>query len=404
MTWLAPWALLGLAAVALPVLVHWLARHQAEPRVFPTIRFLPRMPPTSVRRHRLTDIGLLALRAAIVAAAAAALAQPAWLTPPAPGGRPARAVVVDMSASLQRTLADGRTGIAAAEAAVAALGEDGTAGPQVVVRTGDLRDGLAQAGAWLRAQSGAGEVVVISDFQVGAVTDLDLEAVPVSAGRRFVRIGVDGTVPAPGGAGTVRVYGAPAAEAAARAVTGMFSATGPPAVVIAFAGAAEFDALRAGASPIDAPGLYRLAAQIAGPDVGGLLDASVEVMGTDGPDGPALLLLATLPHDSVEAAALIARALRASSSPAVALAEREPDVLPEEVTARWQRDPRPDLALRQGDPAPYGRWLWALALLLLGVEAWIRRTRPSASGRRQGDVAGPAGPADQEDERRARVA
>ncbi|MBM3750374.1 MAG: hypothetical protein FJW21_04220, partial [Acidimicrobiia bacterium] len=89
MTWLAPLALIGVVSVALPVLVHWLARHEADRQVFPTVRFLPRTPPTSVRRHRLTDVGLLALRAGIVAAAAAALAQPALVTSPAPGGRPA---------------------------------------------------------------------------------------------------------------------------------------------------------------------------------------------------------------------------------------------------------------------------------------------------------------------------
>ena len=86
MTWLAPLAMVGLAAVGLPVLVHWLARHEADRRRFPTVRFLPTTPPTSVRRHRLTDLTLLALRAAIVAAAALALARPAWLVPPAPAG------------------------------------------------------------------------------------------------------------------------------------------------------------------------------------------------------------------------------------------------------------------------------------------------------------------------------
>ena len=112
MTWLAPWAFVGVAAVALPVLVHWLARHDADRRLFPTVRFLPSTPPTSVRRHRLTDVALLALRCALVAAAAAALAQPALTTPPAPGGTPPRAVVVDTSASMQRTLADGVTEVA----------------------------------------------------------------------------------------------------------------------------------------------------------------------------------------------------------------------------------------------------------------------------------------------------
>jgi len=390
-TWLAPLALIGGVSVALPVLVHWLARHEADRRVFPTVRFLPRTPPTSVRRHRLTDVALLALRCAIVAAAAAALAQPALVTPPAPGGRPPRAVVVDTSASMARASAG------VVDAAVETARADADVDAHVVIRAGDLRAGLAQAGAWLRTQPGAGDVVVISDFQVGAMSEADLDTLPASAGRRFVRVGVTGAVPAPAGAGTVRVHGAAAAEAAARSVVGDTSAAAispeiAAGIVIAFEGAPEYAALKDTAQPIDTPAMYDLAAQIVGNEMtpekasGGFFFLSNEKRPPDVFSG--LLVLSTLPPDSVEAAALIARALRAAAAPAVTLAEREPDVLPDEVVNAWQREPRADLAPGSGQPQPLGRWIWALVLILLAVETGVRRARPPVQVAAPADSAG----------------
>jgi hypothetical protein len=369
MTWLAPWAFVGLTAMALPIAVHWLARHQADRRLFPTVRFLPLTPPTSVRRHQLTDVALLALRCAIVAAAAAALAQPALTTPPAPGGTPPRAVVVDTSASLQRPLAGdaAATGATAAEAALAATLAD--ADLSVVIREPDVRRGVALAGAWLRAQPGAGEVVVISDFQVGALSEADFDVLPASAARRFVRVGVTGDGPAPARAGTVRVVGAPAAEAAARAVVGDLSGdVGGPAIVVAFEGAPEFAALKASAQPIDTPAAYTLAAAVAGDPK--LNTPDVFIGGGEG-----LVLLSSVAPDSVDAAALIARAMRAAAAPSVSFAEREPDTLDAATIDAWHRDARPGDAPRSGEPYPLSRWVWLFVLALLAVETWVRRQR-----------------------------
>jgi len=386
MTWLSPWAFLGVAAMALPILVHWLARHEADRRVFPTVRFLPATPPTSVRRHRLTDVALLALRCAIIAAAAAALAQPALRTPPAAGGRPPRAVVVDTSASLLRTLAGegaatgataadaaGISGATAAEAAVAAALADADADVTVVVRDTDVRRALARAGAWLREQPGAGEVVVISDFQVGAIGEADFDVLPASAGRRFVRVGVTGTVPAPPGAGTVRVYGAPAAEAAARAVVGDAGddggrAAGAAAIVVAFEGAPEFARLKAEAQPIDTPEAYALAMRVDG-------DGKIASELISRKISSETIFLSTAPPDSVEAATLIANALRAAAASTVSLAEQEPDTIDAAIIDSWQREPRPDMAPRSGAPYALSRWAWALVLALLAIETWVRRQR-----------------------------
>jgi len=283
-----------------------------------------------------------------------------------------------------RTLADGRTGASAADAALAVLdvppGDD-----VVVIRTADVRDGVAQAGAWLRTQSRVGEVTVISDFQVGALVEADFDALPATAGRRFVRVGVTGTVPAPPGVGTVRVHGAAAAEAAARAVMSaeamssvIASALTTPTIVIAFEGAPEFADLKAAATPIKTPAMYDIARRVDPELTSGVFSGAL-VDSEKTPDVISeLIVLSTLPPDSVEAAALIARALRAARESSVPLAEREPDVLTADVTDAWQRDPRPQEVPRSGEPAPFGRWLWALVLVLLAVETWVRRTRPTA--------------------------
>ena len=372
MTWLAPLAMVGLAAVGLPVLVHWLARHEADRRRFPTVRFLPTTPPTSVRRHRLTDLTLLALRAAIVAAAALALARPAWLVPPAPGSRPARAIVVDTSVSMARAGAATATAVAALapQTSGASGGSASAERGDVVIETDDLRHGVAQAAGWLRTAAGAGELVVVSDFQVGALTEADLDGVPAWAGRRFVQVGAEGPMPASTGAGTVQVFGASTAEAAARTVVAAPapSGDGAPAIVIAFEGTPEFAQLQATSGPVDSPALFDLASR---------LKTGSEAVFVKTASEPVLGVLTTLRPDSLEAATLIAKALRVAAAPAAGYAELEPDTLPAEVLTAWQREVRSDLAPPGDGARPLHQWLWAVVLLLLAVEAWVRRARSS---------------------------
>jgi hypothetical protein len=109
--------------------------------------------------------------------------------------------------------------------------------------------------------------------------------------------------------------------------------------------------------------------------------------------GAALLVLTTIPPDSLEAATLIAEALRAAAAPAVGYSELEPDTLPAEVLTTWQREAQPDLAPPGDGARPLHQWLWAVVLVLLAVETWVRRTRPSVRT-----------PATTEEDRHARVA
>ncbi len=189
MTWLNPWAWTGLIAVALPILIHLLGRGPARIQRFPTLRFLnaSRLLPT--RRTRLHDLALLAVRAGILAAAAAALAQPLLLTANrrhALGDPLARAIIVDTSASMQRATPHGERAVVAARRVAAQLAD--SAQSSVVLESGAPAHAIAGAAAWLLTQPSRGEVAVVSDFQIGAIDAQDLSDVAPRFGIRLVRV------------------------------------------------------------------------------------------------------------------------------------------------------------------------------------------------------------------------
>jgi len=73
---LAPWFLLGLAALAVPVLVHLTHRERKAVLRFPSLMFLERIPYQSVKRQRIRNLLLFALRCAAVALIVLAFARP----------------------------------------------------------------------------------------------------------------------------------------------------------------------------------------------------------------------------------------------------------------------------------------------------------------------------------------
>lgn len=73
---LVPAFLAGLAALAIPVLMHLRQREQQRPLRFPSLMFLQRIPIRTAHRRRVTDWPLLLLRAAAVALAVLAFARP----------------------------------------------------------------------------------------------------------------------------------------------------------------------------------------------------------------------------------------------------------------------------------------------------------------------------------------
>ena len=389
MTWLAPWAFAGLVAVAGPLLVHWLARQQADRLRFPTLQFLVHAPPVSVRRHRVRDVPLLLVRSLIVVAAVAALAQPVWRRPAAPAAQPARAIVLDTSASLQRPRADGRAGadVARETADVLVAEARGQGAPVLVDSTADVAAGVARAASWLSRQPAPRELVVVSDFQAGALVAADLDVVPPDAGVRLVPVPVSGPVPAPPAparrglrvlAGAADAREAAAAEAAARALVPEQTPDVLSEVLLIFPGAPDFATRKASSQPVRTPELFALVSDIErerrrlGADFEKTLGVSFAHKTPGVISDSGLAVFADMDPGSVEAAVLMAAILRAAGPADLPLAEREPDALAPDLRERWEREATLPDATPAAAGTSDGRWLWALALALFVVE-WRMR-------------------------------
>src|SRR5205085_2516643 len=77
MTFLHPWAIFcGLAAVALPLVIHWLTRPRPVRLPLSTVRFVRQAVQQRRARHRLRDALVLGLRALAVLLLAWAIARP----------------------------------------------------------------------------------------------------------------------------------------------------------------------------------------------------------------------------------------------------------------------------------------------------------------------------------------
>lgn len=76
MTFLAPLFFVGLAAIAIPILVHLIQRERKEVVAFPSLMFIRRIPYQSVERRRLHNWPLLLLRTAAMALVVAAFTRP----------------------------------------------------------------------------------------------------------------------------------------------------------------------------------------------------------------------------------------------------------------------------------------------------------------------------------------
>ncbi len=104
MSFLAPAFLAGLAAIAVPVLIHLINRERKVVVQFPSLMFLQRIPYRSVRRQKLRHLLLLALRCLAILLFAAAFARPFFAhCAAAAGSAGARSVVIllDRSASME---------------------------------------------------------------------------------------------------------------------------------------------------------------------------------------------------------------------------------------------------------------------------------------------------------------
>ncbi|MQA30420.1 MAG: VWA domain-containing protein [Luteitalea sp.] len=105
MSFLAPFFLAGLGALAIPVIVHLIQRERKRVVEFPSLMFVQRIPYQSVRRRRIRHWYLLLMRAAAMALIVAAFARPffprgAAAALAAAGGSREIVVLLDQSASM----------------------------------------------------------------------------------------------------------------------------------------------------------------------------------------------------------------------------------------------------------------------------------------------------------------
>ena len=188
MSFLFPAFLAGALAVAIPIILHFVRRQSAPPLTFSDLRFLRRAQTAAVRRRRLQEWLLLALRVAALLLLAAAFARP-YLDATGLADRPVTVVALDRSFSMSHPGMFERAR-AAARAAVAAAPGDYLVGvvafddrARVAAQPGAGRDaavaaiGRAEAGfgatgygAALEAAAGMigardGRIVVVTDGQ-----------------------------------------------------------------------------------------------------------------------------------------------------------------------------------------------------------------------------------------------
>src|SRR5213083_814161 len=104
MAFLTPFFLLGLAAIAVPVLVHLIQRERKGVIEFPSLMFVRRIPYQSVRRRRIRHWALLLMRAAAIALIVAAFAHPfihqGTVAAAVGGGAREVVILLDQSASM----------------------------------------------------------------------------------------------------------------------------------------------------------------------------------------------------------------------------------------------------------------------------------------------------------------
>jgi len=361
--WLAPAALLGLGLIALPVAIHLLVRQQSRRIDYPSLRFLQQSQLAAFRWRRIQDALLLACRAAIVAAAVAALAGPVFQGMARSAGyseRIVRAVVVEPGS----------------DATLAAGAEAGAFAARTFART-RLADAIADAVRWMEGQPPAArEVVFGGAFRLGSVSAAQLNAVPSFAGIRFVRT--------------------PGAEAPRDLQWPVLRSSAAGLVLQARQLRLDADQTRVsdGAAEAVDPGIVRVIAAPADQPLADAAlraalavgvrwsDAAARVMvvwaGADEAavsrlqDGPSLVRMER-PAPASTAASAVAEAIeRVTAAPVAAL---EPVRISEEQLNAWSRPPGP--VPNAARPADEGdrRWLWALALVLLGIEHVLRRTR-----------------------------
>jgi hypothetical protein len=361
--WLVPAAFAGLALVAVPIVVHLLVRQHSRQAPFPSLRFLQSSRLSALKRRSIHDAPLLVCRVLIIVAAVAALAAPVVDSAARRAGfakRLARAVVIGEGVD-----------------ATAVEGEAVGAFTSAVFSRAQMSDGIADAVRWLEAQPPASrELVVVGPFRRGQLHRSDFAVVPGDIGIRAMPAArgeksVDLVFP------VIRLRDGGAARVMRRVHVDVDSTTvvdgvvAPlPSLPIRVIAAPEEQALA------DAALAAALTSGVRWPEDTSARQLVLVWPGTPEsliPQRPAGASVVRLPGVAEEgqAASVVARAIvEAVAAPTGAL---EPFVIPADDLAQWSRPPGPPPAA--STPADEGdrRWLWGVALMLMGVEYLLRR-------------------------------
>ena len=369
-SWIAPAALIGVALVALPVVVHLLARHHARVLAYPSLRFLHETQLAALRRRSIQDAAVLVCRMAIIAIAALALAGPVLQTPARTAShakRTSRAIVTIDSSD--------RSAIAAAA--------EGAFTSATFTRS-IVADALADATRWLdRQPPSAREIVVLGDLRRGTIDASDVASVPPQIGLRFVPVAVSPqpeqtiAILARRDAVLMRVDRQVRLDAEATRVSETSGAPIPSDLVTIVAAPQHADLAAAS---------LRAALDAAVPWTD--FERRVVIMWDGAPElssgAGTQVVRMPVPDPPASAADAVRDVLAGVSRPDL----KEPVATSAEQLARWTRvpgTPSPDAPLSdEGDR----RWLWAAALALLALEWWLRRSAPVAKAAT--DVSGEA--------------
>lgn len=413
MRWQNPWAWLGLLTLALPILIHLFSRRRARVEPFPSLRFLDvsRLLPT--RRTQISDLPLLLIRLAVLAAAVAALAQPLLRAEQRTGAVDellARVVILDTSALTDDAMA----------ADNAARAPDAT----MVLSTNRPAMALPGAVEWLRTQPGRGEILVVSHFPSGSLDSIDIAAIPADFGVSLRRAPVaarDSGVPdLRRGLRWETRASVDIAEAVRFAVRAQSASTllAPPLdrtarVVVASPDADSLRVWVSSARALSEPWMGDVVFDVrsdstlalASPSHGSVTDTTVTtpfvvarrmsngtplVLAASIPgDGetPRLLLISRAPAEHLATSALLLAVSRALAPAGASAAVDDVRRIDDEQLRGWERAPSPrstpSTVDASTDSGPSdGRWVWLLVLALLAVETIVRR----ASAREGGDT------------------
>jgi hypothetical protein len=259
------------------------------------------------------------------------------------------------------------------------------------------------------------EIVVISDFQLGAIDEAPLQAVPGTIGVRLMPVSV---AEQPGGGITTGPALGPGVvferrtriDEASTSAAYRRQAADMSGVRLLVAAEEDASALlrivsRAGAhapSPLE-PIVVRFTGGAALPPAGkqapptwsthaaGRLlryaDATGAPIQASVADDGALLVDVDASPASLTAAEALKAVLDARPDPR-SLAEQEVARIPAAKLDTWGRPPAPaDTAAWQRSDESDGRWLWLAALALLAIESLVRRGRTSAAAREEAHAA-----------------